>query len=41
MHISNEKTDGRVLLGRLPHICDLLPGETRILVDDDMISEDI
>jgi hypothetical protein len=41
MHISNEKTDGRVLLRRLAHICELPPGEVRMLVDDDLISEDI
>ena len=41
MHISNEKTDRRVLLRRLAHICELPPGEARMLVDDDMIREDI
>src|SRR6478672_8352248 len=41
MHISNEKADPRVLLRRLAHICELPPGEARMLVDDDMISEDI
>jgi len=41
MHISNEKTDRCVLLRRLAHICELSPGEARMLVDDDMISEDI
>jgi hypothetical protein len=41
MHISNEKTDRRVLLRRLAHICELRPGEARMLVDDDMIREDI
>jgi hypothetical protein len=30
---------GVFLLRRLAHICDLLPGEARMLVDDDMISE--
>ena len=41
MYISNEKTDRRVLLRRLAHICELPPVEARMLVDDDMISEDI
>ena len=41
MHISNEKTDRRVLLRRLAHICELHPGEARMLVDDDMICENI
>ena len=41
MHISNEKADRRVLLRRLAHICELRPCEARMLVDDDMISEDI
>ena len=41
MHISNEKADRRVLLRRLAHICELPPGEARMLVDDDMISKDI
>ena len=41
MHISNEKTERRVLLRRLAHICELHPGEARMLVDDDMISENI
>ena len=41
MHISNEKADPRVLLRRLAHICELHPGEARMLMDDDMISEDI
>ena len=41
MHISNEKTGRRVLLRRLAHICELPPGEARMLVDDDMIREDI
>jgi hypothetical protein len=41
MHISNEKTDWRVLLRRFAHICELPPVEARMLVDDDMISEDI
>lgn len=41
MYISNEKTDRRVLLRRLAHIRELPPVEARMLVDDDMISEDI
>ena len=41
MHISNEKTYPRVLLRRLAHICELPPGEARMLVDDELISEDI
>jgi hypothetical protein len=41
MHISNEKTDRRVLLRRLAQISDLHPGEVGMLVNDDMISEDI
>jgi hypothetical protein len=41
MHISNEKTDRRVLLRRLAHISDLHPGEVGMLVEDDMISKDI
>ena len=40
IHISYEKTDRRVLLRRLAHIS-LPPVEARMLVDDDMISEDI
>jgi hypothetical protein len=40
MHIS-KKTDRRVLLRRFAHICELHSGEARMLVDDDMISEDI
>ena len=41
MNISNEKTDRRVLLRRLAQFCNLIPVEVRILVEDDMISEDI
>ena len=41
MHISNEKTDGRVLLCVLAQFCDLIPVEVRMLVDDDLICEDI
>src|SRR6476620_8273742 len=41
MHISNEKADRRVLLCRLTQVCDLIPIEVRMLVDDDLISEDI
>jgi hypothetical protein len=41
MHISNEKTDRRVLLRRLAHIRELPPVEARMLVDDDVISENI
>ena len=41
MYISNEKTDRRVLLRRLAHIRELPPVEARMLVDDDMISDDI
>jgi len=41
MHISNEKTDRRVLLCRLAQVCDLIPVVVGVLVDDDLISEDI
>jgi hypothetical protein len=41
MHISNEKTDRRVLLRRLAQICNLISGEVRKLEEDDVISEDI
>jgi len=41
MHISNEKTDRRVLLRRLAQILELHPAEAGMLVDDDVISKDI
>jgi hypothetical protein len=41
MHISNEQTDRRGLLRRLAQFCDLIPGEVRMLVEDDLISENI
>jgi len=41
MHISNKKADRRVLLHRLAQFCDLITGEVRVLVEDDLISEDI